>query len=83
MYDYRVVPFVGKARTAEMSQRTGQEIAQQLQQVIDGGAQDGWEFYHMDSAHLYAAPGCIGALLGQKGGVLTLNMVVFRRQKGA
>lgn len=81
MYDYHVVPFVGRARTAEMSQRTGQEIAGQLQEAIDAGVKDGWEFYRMDSAHLFAAPGCLGGLLGQKGGILTLNMIVFRRPK--
>ncbi len=76
MYQYLVVPFIGKIKSG---QTTG-EVSKQLQAVIDQHAHLGWEFYQLTDVNIEVAPGCLGALFGVKATYVKFDQVIFRRQ---
>lgn len=53
--------------------------ASYLQQIVNGEAQQGWEFFRVDSVGVKSQPGCIAALLGAKTIDTIYYVVTFRR----
>jgi hypothetical protein len=71
IYRYTVVPFQG--------QQSVVAAAKQLEELINGQAQQGWEFVRVETIDTSVSPGCLAALLGGRAAVVSFNMVVFRR----
>lgn len=59
----------------------GQEAAYYLQDLVNKEAQNGWEFYRVDTVGVVENPGCLGALLGQKATYTEYYVITFRRPK--
>lgn len=74
-YQYSVVPFIGKIK----GKQSAQDVAQQLQAVINDQAEKGWEFVGLADVNIEVQPGCLGALLGGKNTYLRFDQVVFRK----
>jgi hypothetical protein len=51
------------------------------EQVINNGAEGGWEFVDIDSITSYKPVGCWGSLTGQKAETITFKMIIFRKEK--
>jgi hypothetical protein len=74
-YQYRVVPFIGSVR----GNQGAQEVAAQLESVVNKFAAEGWEFCQSCDVNIEVSPGCLGALLGAKVTYVRYDQVVFRR----
>lgn len=57
----------------------GNEAALMLQNVVNGQASQGWEFFRVDTFGVYEPPGCFGALTGDKGTTRQYHVATFRR----
>lgn len=53
--------------------------ANYLQQIVNGEAQQGWEFFRIDSIGVKSSPGCIAALMGAKSVDTLYYVITFRR----
>ena len=73
-YQYNVVPFIGKITAKE----SAQNVAEQLKSLINTWAQQGWEFYRIDSVQIQISPGCLASLLGAKASYMNFDQVIFR-----
>lgn len=47
------------------NQKKHGNLSQQLTDMINENATDGWEFQGIDSSNIKTEPGCLGRLLGQ------------------
>ena len=50
-----------------------------LQQIVNTEAQQGWEFFRVDSVGVKSEPGCFAALMGAKAIDTVYYVVTFRR----
>ncbi|PJB57391.1 MAG: hypothetical protein CO098_11675 [Bacteroidetes bacterium CG_4_9_14_3_um_filter_41_19] len=74
---YKVVPFVA---SIDQKKGTSDHVAQQLEQLINEYASNGWTYVRLESVSTYVSPdnGCFG--LGGKPGFTTARqMVVFSK----
>jgi hypothetical protein len=74
--EYKILPFTAQLR----QQDTTASVASQMQQMIDYGVSEGWEYMHMDSVQTIIAgsSGCFG--FGATPSVsTTCNVLVFRK----
>lgn len=78
---YKVVPFVGHIRQGIFSSQNARDVSEQLQELINQHAADGWEFLSIDKVNIVVSPGCIGSLLGARSGVIAFDQIVFRRKQ--
>jgi len=51
-----------------------------MESVVNQMAEQGWEFYRVDSIGVQLEPGCLGALLGQKAAERAYYVITFRKQ---
>jgi hypothetical protein len=79
-YQYKMmqVPPVIRIKAKE---HQGGEAAAYLEEIVNQQAQQGWEFYRVDSIGVRTEPGCLGSLLGQKAQTLEYYVVTFRKEK--
>jgi len=80
-YTYKVVAI---PRDVEMMRGVSgptpaERVAGYVEQVINQQAQEGWEFYRMDTVNITEKPGCLGQLLGQKEATFAYNLLIFRK----
>jgi hypothetical protein len=54
--------------------------AMYLEEVVSEWAQNGWEFYSVESIGIWENPGCLTALFGAKATITESYVVVFRRE---
>ncbi|HHE72344.1 MAG TPA: DUF4177 domain-containing protein, partial [Chloroflexi bacterium] len=54
-YQYHVVPFMGQIKAGKEG---AQNVAQQLQELINHYAEQGWEFHRIDRVQIAVQPGC-------------------------
>lgn len=76
MENYKVIPFVAVINHND----TTEKVAQQLQEVINAYANQGWEYVRLESVetHIAESKGCFG--VGATPGRNTIfRMVVFRK----
>lgn len=78
---YRVIPFVGKIK----GKQTAKEASDQLETLLNQGAQEGWEFVQINNVNIEVQPGCLVAFFrGLRGGstadYVRVDMAIFRRQ---
>lgn len=62
-------------------QERGNEAALFLQQVVNRGTGDGWEFYRVDTFGVVVQPGCLGSLFGARVEYRNYYVATFRRVK--
>lgn len=79
MYQYKMVQVPPNIEVQSKEHR-GNEAATYLQGVVNSQAQDGWEFYRIDTIGVNVKPGCFAALLGQKEVLSTYYVITFRKQ---
>ncbi len=82
-FEYRVIPFIGTIRTGFFSQENAATVANQLEKLVNEGAQNNWEFYRIDPVQIHVSPGCLGGLMGQKEAYIRFDQLIFRRTKGS
>jgi len=78
--EYHVEPFVGRVTTGPFSGESETTVAQQLGDLINRVAADGWEYEAMARVDIITAPSCLGYLFGNRGTVVPFDMVIFRRK---
>lgn len=77
-YEYRTVP-APKVLSIINETQEAAAIAS-FGNLINQGAQQGWEFVSMESITTEEAPGCLAFLGGSRGRVKVHNMLVFKRK---
>jgi hypothetical protein len=60
----------------------GERAAGYLEGVVNNQAQQGWEFYRVDSIGVRVPPGCLAAFFGERGTTVEYYVVTFRRTVG-
>lgn len=73
---YRVMPFIGKIR----NNQTAADVSNQLEQLINQGAQEGWEFVQVNNVNIEVQPGCLAGLFGAKTQYVRYDMAIFRKE---
>jgi len=51
-----------------------------IQDIVNRFAEDGWEFYRIDSVGVSLQPGCLGGLSGQKAQNSIYYVISFRKE---
>lgn len=77
-YEYQMVQIPPNITINTKNQR-GNEAATYLQRIIDGHADEGWEFYRVDQVGVHSKPGCLAGLFGAREQTTYYNVVSFRR----
>lgn len=80
-FDYYVVPFIGHVKRSEFTAEGAQEVAKQLQTVIDHYVSHGWEFHSVEKVGIVVQPGCLAMLFGYRAHYLNFDQIVFRRAR--
>jgi hypothetical protein len=78
-YQYKVVPFRGELKQGITSTDTVNKVSQQLEELINSYASQGWEFYSLDSVSIRVSSGCLGF---GSASVTTFDQAIFRWQTG-
>ena len=76
-YEYKCV--AGPTELVVKSQNEASIAVASYADLINEGAQDGWEFYSMESMTVSQAPGCFS----KDAPPIIFNMLIFRRQVSA
>ena len=80
VFEYRMVQ-IPPTITVQASQHKGDEAAQYMESIANSHAEQGWEFYRVDTLSVAIPPGCLAALFGDKGSQSQYYVVTFRRPK--
>lgn len=80
MYQYKMVQ-IPPGIAVRASEHRGNEAAAYLEEIVNDYAEEGWEFYRIDSMDIQVQPGCLGALFGKKGDQDTYYVITFRRPR--
>jgi len=72
---YRVVPFIGKVKNNQSSK----DVSDQLEQLLNQGAEEGWEFVQINNVNIQVQPGCLAGVMGAKAEYVHYDMAVFRK----
>ena len=75
MYQYRVVPFIGKIKKGQ----SASEVSNQIAHVIHAHAVDGWEFYQLTDVNIEVSSGCLASLFGSSVSYQRFDQIIFRR----
>ncbi|MGR7921899.1 hypothetical protein ACU6RQ_12470 [Zobellella denitrificans] len=81
VYEYKMVQ-VPPNISVEKKNHKGNEAAAYLQNIANDMAEQGWEFYRIDSVGVSVQPGCFGALTGSRVEQSLYYVISFRRPKG-
>ena len=79
--DYLVIPFIGKIKSGFFSSENAETVSQQLQSLINGYSQQGWEFHSITKVDIEVTPGCLANLFGATTSHIAFDQVVFRRSR--
>ena len=77
MKEYKVVPFLASIKEGA----NPNQIATQLEQIINSNTYDDWKFYRLDNVNVEIAAGCFGSLAGQPNSYSNYDLVIFSRKK--
>lgn len=72
---YRVIPFIGKIKSSQ----SAKDVSDQLEVLINQGAQLGWEFVQINNVNIEVQPGCLAGIFGAKADYVRYDMAVFRK----
>lgn len=79
MYTYKMVQIPPNI-SVDMKTHKGNEAAAYIQNIVNSYAEDGWEFYRIDSVGVDLQPGCFGGLSGQKAQSNVYYVISFRKE---
>ena len=74
-YEYKVVPFMGVAKSGDQADK----IATQLQRIINTNAGAGWEFAQLADVRIEIKPGCFSAFFGGDSSYTVFDQIIFKR----
>jgi hypothetical protein len=77
-YEYYMVQLPSNFTTVQ-GQTQGQEIAEYVQTWANRLAEQGWQFYRIDTMGETAMPGCLAALFGGGPQYTQYSIMTFRR----
>lgn len=77
-YEYRMVQIPPNIEVRGVER--GNEAAQYIQTIANQQAQDGWEFYRVDTIGVAISPGCLGPLFGRSTEYTNYYVVTFRKE---
>ncbi len=75
-YQYKMVQAAPHIR---LEKETGSEAADYLEGVVNRYAQQGWEFYRVDSIGVVVKPGCLAGLFGARSYAVNYHVITFRK----
>lgn len=78
MYVYKMVQVPPNIEVRASSHK-GNEAALYLQTIANEYAEDGWEFYRIDSIGVQVQAGCFEALMGKKASNASYYVITFRK----
>jgi len=79
-YEYKMVQ-VPPTIEVKAKEYKGNEAAIYLESLANQYAEQGWEFWRVDTIGVMTKPGCLGGLFGGKENVIEYFVVTFRKQK--
>jgi len=79
MYTYKMVQIPPNI-SVQMKEHKGNEAAAYLQNVVNEHAENGWEFYRIDSIGVQVKPGCFDVLRGKKEENNMYHVITLRRE---
>ncbi len=74
-YEYKVVSFMGSIK----GKQGADVVAEQLTNLINTEATEGWELFQVGNVNIEVTPGCIAGLLGQKVTYIQYDQIIFRK----
>jgi len=74
-YQYKVVAFQGRIK----SSGSADQVASQLESIINGESAGGWESYQLGDVNIEVSPGCLASLFGSKVSYMQYDQVIFRK----
>lgn len=80
VYQYSMIQVPPTVSVREKDYK-GREAAEYLEQKANVMAEDGWEFYRVDSVGVQIQPGCLGALQGKSTAQEVFYVITFRRPR--
>lgn len=72
---YRVIPFIGKIN----NNQSAKDVSDQLEGILNSGAQEGWDFVQINNVNIQVQPGCLAGLFGAKEQYVRFDMAIFRK----
>jgi predicted metalloprotease len=72
---YRVIPFRGKIK----GKQSAGDVSNQLEEIINERAKEGWEFDQLSSVNIEVQPGCLAGIFGAKVAYNRFDMVIFKK----
>ncbi len=79
-YQYKMIQIPPNIQITSKQER-GQEAAVYLEDVVNKYADDGWEFFRVDTVGVKSEPGCLASLFGHKAELVSYYVVTFRKEK--
>ena len=79
-YEYKMIQ-IPPTISVQASQHKGNEAAQYMEAIANSHAEQGWEFYRVDTLSVSIPPGCLAALFGDKGSQSQYYVMTFRRRR--
>ncbi|HEV7889630.1 MAG TPA: hypothetical protein VGP08_03275 [Pyrinomonadaceae bacterium] len=79
-YEYYMVQIPSNF-AAQQNTTQGHEIAAYVQDWANRLAEQGWEFYRIDTMGMTEVPGCLGGLFGGQNTHTQYSIMTFRRLK--
>lgn len=79
-YQYKMVQV---PPTISISSKEDEEgiAAAYLEEIVNQKAQEGWEFYRVDSIGIETRPGCLASLFGKSAETIVYYVITFRKEK--
>lgn len=78
-YKYKMVQ-VPPMISVKEKEHKGTEAATYMESVVNQMADQGWDFYRVDSIGVQLQPGCLAGLLGKKAAEGLYYVITFRKQ---
>jgi len=82
MFEYRMLQIPPRIEV-KLKDAKGNEAAYYLSTIVNQEAQQGWEFFRVDSLGVKMKPGCLAGIFGAGETDRMYYVVTFRRQIGA
>jgi len=79
-YHYKMIQ-LPPAISVKAKVEKGQEAAIYLQTIANEQAEQGWEFYRVDTVGVVTTPGCLATLFGSKATYINYFVVTFRKEE--
>lgn len=80
MYIYKMVQVPPNIEVRAKEHR-GNEAAAYLENVVNTYAEDGWEFYRIDTIGVSVKAGCLDALFGKKDVLSSFYVISLRKPR--